>query len=269
MVGARAQLEYAPGAPIRRRRRVRRVIALVFVVGLSVVVWRYHAVAWRQAKVLYHQHRCLTYAAPADQVVYDEGAGGPSPLMNAPGFMPAFPAESYTTRKMSGPFAKTVALREAPEYADFAGDFSPPLPTGSAATLFMHELRTKGGLARLVVVTRRPARQAPYIRTFALEATVIEKAGLTTPPRVFDGPAVAYSWLESPNNPGPPLDGLRFYAGQVDPADPAHFTIRYDLSNQSGTIDGRLLEDGKSVSLKVRDGPALKTGWTRDVIIKD
>ena len=80
MSQAQAQLDYAPGAPIRRRKRIRRavrVVVLVLVVGLSVATWRYHAVAWQQAKLLHRQHRCLTYAAPPDQIVSDGASLGP------------------------------------------------------------------------------------------------------------------------------------------------------------------------------------------------
>ncbi len=48
---------------------------------------------------------------------------------------------------------------------------------------------------------------------------------------------------------------VRFYAGQPDPNDPSHFTIRYEVNDQPGTIDG-WLHFGSVVELKVRDGPA-------------
>jgi hypothetical protein len=37
------------------------------------------------------------------------------------------------------------------------------------------------------------------------------------------------------NRPGLPI---RFFAGQPDPNDPSHFTLRYELSGQPGIIDG-------------------------------
>jgi hypothetical protein len=42
---------------------------------------------------------------------------------------------------------------------------------------------------------------------------------------------------------------LRLYAGQIDPADPSHFTIGYWLDGQSGTIDGRMRDTGLSLRL--------------------
>ena len=36
---------------------------------------------------------------------------------------------------------------------------------------------------------------------------------------------------------------VRMFAGQPDPADPAHFTIRYELDDQPHVIDGWLRDD--------------------------
>lgn len=43
-------------------------------------------------------------------------------------------------------------------------------------------------------------------------------------------------------------DELRVLAGQPDPRDPSHFTIRYDLNGQPGVIDG-WLDAGRVVRL--------------------
>jgi len=50
-------------------------------------------------------------------------------------------------------------------------------------------------------------------------------------------------------------DGLRFYAGQHDPADTSRFTVGYEMGGQAGTIDGWLM-DNDTVKLQVRDGTA-------------
>lgn len=49
---------------------------------------------------------------------------------------------------------------------------------------------------------------------------------------------------------------FRAYAGQPDPADASHFTIKYEIDHVPGTIDGWLQPDA-SVKLQLRDGPAL------------
>ena len=57
-----------------------------------------------------------------------------------------------------------------------------------------------------------------------------------------------------------PRDQWRFYAGQHDPADPAHFTFDYDHDGRRGTIDGRLKDDG-SVELKPDVGIVTGKQW--------
>ncbi|HEX8912181.1 MAG TPA: hypothetical protein VF796_07455 [Humisphaera sp.] len=49
---------------------------------------------------------------------------------------------------------------------------------------------------------------------------------------------------------------LRLFAGQPDPADPAHFTIAYEADGLAGVIDGWLRNRGSrdEVELSVRQG---------------
>jgi hypothetical protein len=44
------------------------------------------------------------------------------------------------------------------------------------------------------------------------------------------------------------------YAGQPDPDDPAHFTIRYQMWGQEDVLDGRLLDNDRITSTP-RDMP--------------
>jgi hypothetical protein len=57
-----------------------------------------------------------------------------------------------------------------------------------------------------------------------------------------------------------PIDRFRFYAGQLDPADPSHFTIKYDLDAATGTIHGRLKDDG-TVDLRPEQGTVSGDAW--------
>lgn len=91
---------------------------------------------------------------------------------------------------------------------------------------------------------------------------VMDPAGLMSRPIVH--PELRDRWRSGPSSNPADTQNLRFYAGQPDPADAAHFTIKYDLRNGSGIIDGRLNEDGETVALKIVSGPALGTGWAID-----
>jgi hypothetical protein len=53
---------------------------------------------------------------------------------------------------------------------------------------------------------------------------------------------------------------FRFYAGQIDPADPSHFTIMYDLDGKQGTIHGRIRSNGL-VELRPDSGKVAGSNW--------
>jgi hypothetical protein len=119
----------------------------------------------------------------------------------------------------------------------------------------MHELRDKSGRPRLVIVARDSLAFWPIFSPFNLQATVWEPATFTTDPAVVP--------MKNPkmwdyNGPGYDLPSrdLRFYAGQLDPADPGHFTVRYELEGQPGIVDGRLNETGDDVVFQITSGPA-------------
>lgn len=53
---------------------------------------------------------------------------------------------------------------------------------------------------------------------------------------------------------------FRFYAGQLDPADPTHFTVDYDVDDTRGTIHGRIAPDG-TVRLEPTTGRVVGSQW--------
>jgi hypothetical protein len=56
--------------------------------------------------------------------------------------------------------------------------------------------------------------------------------------------------------PHPP--NVRIFAGQPDPGDPSHFTIRYQMWGQEDIVDGRL-DDHERITLTQRHMPE----WTQ------
>jgi hypothetical protein len=102
-----------------------------------------------------------------------------------------------------------------------------------------HELRTKSGAHRLIIVSREPARAGSFnhAHSFALEPHVFTPAGVMSKPVFHNDVEIYFPSPKADPDAFGSTQHLRFYAGQLDPADPAHFTIRYDLLNQSGNID--------------------------------
>lgn len=239
---------------------MRRVMGLLLLAIVAGAAWWFHAPLWQRAKLLYYQRQCLNFTAPPEQVVYDENNGTVSPLIGTAGYR-GYPAAAAYLKVPRPPLPPTVAVRPAPELGNYTvlTNWWPTLPV---ATVFLHERRTKSGLVRLVAVMRWPIETGYIVDEFGLEPVVIAPGGLMSQP-VVHGPRVG-GWSIVPASNPADTQNLRFYAGQPDPADPAHFTIKYDLRNGTGIIDGRLNEDGQTVTLKIISGPALGTNWAID-----
>ena len=270
-----AQLDYAPAPPLLRRKRARRIFLVIVLLLAAYPACRFGPPVYRHTRLLYLQHRCLTYSPPADQVVYDEDSPTAAAHLADRAYIAVPPSPAWTQNRPSAG-TKPIAARPTPELQDLfpllplnpkLSSFGGTPTIGGSATLFMHELKTKTGLRRLVIVARSPAGYGPYDYPFDLFPVLYEPATLTTAPRAI-APARQLSiidWL-GPAGP-PPSRNLRFYAGQPDPADPARFTITYDLEDGHGVIDGRLNDTGDDVVVTIRSGPATNPSyWSTQVL---
>lgn len=168
-----------------------------------------------RAVLVYYQRQCLRYAAPAERVVCIEPGGQFGP---PPGF--SFQAPD------PAPWTSLRPLVEASV-----------LPEESGPILFMHERRCPGGRRFLVVVRRMPPALRQSIDlplSFCVmlidpDRAAANKAGAVTRHGCID--------VFRPNSP------VRFFAGQPDPLDESHFTIRYQTDDGGrGTIEGRVTE---------------------------
>lgn len=110
---------------------------------------------------------------------------------------------------------------------------------------------------RLIAVPCLPADGPTPPKTLSKEST-----GITVAPQSTGQWKVAWKWVPAPNGEGgqvlvEPRDDFRFYAGQVNPTDPGHFTIAYEHDGVRGTIHGRLKDDG---SIDLRPDAGMMTG---------
>jgi hypothetical protein len=224
---SRPALDYAPGAPIRRRRRIRRIVALclLLVTVVAGIIWG--PTAWSRAKLLYHQRQCLRYTAPADQVVFDSNPARVAQLTADPNYV-IWRGCAFRKPPADWP----AVLTSATGWVRVGG------PAG--ATLFLHELKA-GGQSRLVMLERTAAaNESPYF----LAGYDVETHTLT--PATFRNPHLTE--LQFPMDIDV-IDGMgphdiRIFAGQVDSADASHFTVRYESQGQTHTAHGYLRPDG-------------------------
>ncbi len=108
-----------------------------------------------------------------------------------------------------------------------------PQPWPDDPVLFLHELRRPGRPPRLVLVHARltwPGAQT----VVGVDATVFAAGTLPSGGTECKGPVLT----DTDRTTGTPL---KIFAGQIDPLDPARFTIQYQLNGTAGTIGGKLV----------------------------
>jgi hypothetical protein len=145
----------------------------------------------------------MAYSAPADQVVLEIDK---TPLA------PAVPHE----------------------WAQFYAMLSPP-GMSSSGTLFLHERTSRSGNRRLVAV------DASSSALYGVgPVTVILMPRVVRPGSVLEEPTQVVhtrtGFMFAP-------EGRRAYAGQPDPNDPSHFTIRFAGASNARVVDGWLGDD--------------------------
>lgn len=172
------QLDYSPRPlPWHRSRRVRAWVMLGVLVTVGVSAYRWAPPLRERVGLLYTQHLCLNYAAPASQIVYDE---------RPPSAMRPREAEAWYTHGTLGdhPFDGDAPL----PWHQF------PVAKGRYdALLFLHERTSPAGHRRLVAVELRDVlhrglgSSAGMWRTRTPVPVVIQPGSLTRPPGT--GPA--------------------------------------------------------------------------------
>jgi len=186
--------------------------------------------------------RCDHYTVPPDRVVYAEDPKLVANLRGNPDYRIAL-------RDVDPP----VAIFEA--HCLEALDARPEISQGpgtqwNGATLFLHKLRTPGGVTRLVRIVFGHCLAESYGNDFfILEA------------QTLDTDSVHATWIDV-NYPAYlkireifchlSPDHLIIYAGQIDPADASHFLIRYQSNGFDGVVDGRLVDSPGGPTLQMQ-----------------
>jgi hypothetical protein len=207
MADVPAQLDYAQPLAWRQRKGFRRAVIAVGLLLIAFGSLKFLPAAWNQARLLHYQRRCLTHVDSPGTLAFDGGSG---------------------IRKPNADWERFYAL------------FSPPGGI-HGPTVFVHELRRPDGGKRLVVVEAElPASSMPnqvlplFAPPLRFDSTVIVRGGLWEQPQLRSNGSwfTPYGFLDRP--------GFHLHAGQIDPANPSHFTIAFDYPDHSGTIDGWL-----------------------------
>jgi hypothetical protein len=245
----------------RRSRRFRRALRTVLVVSIALsagIAWRWGPSAWQHASLLDRQRRCMNWSVPNGTVAYEEDPDRAALLLGSSSYAPMPSAVAQDMQLGGFPKARIAILQ-----IDEAGGLLPAEVAGQGIA-FMHRRRSPGGNERLVVVPIRVgiASASGYCMSLC-DPIVLSPAPSwpPEPPRILSrggqGPTMFAGWHRTEQGAaerGKPL--IRFYAGQADPEDASHYSIRYEY------FDNVFDENG------VELGQSWKTntlhGWLRD-----
>jgi hypothetical protein len=242
---ASSPLEYAVGEPVRRRRRRRRVVWGLLGVLVVAVWWLAGPAAYRWVRFCYCWNLCLSHRLSQGRVVYDDDpVAEPTLLAADPTLRQVGPSLAYEV----GPSVSVPAVAHvSPAYEYVLGGPRPPTPLA-----FLHGRRTPKGGRWLVALSPRVIRFSTFRQFyFHFECQQARRGSAS------DGqPLAIMSHLNPPDPNSDPEDyphvPLRLYAGQADPADESHFTVRYRVGDVTGTIHGWLEDDDDGKAAKVR-----------------
>src|SRR5688572_2762470 len=231
-------LAYAQAPRFRRRRILRRLAAVVMGVGLVAGGVKAAGPVAARARLLFWQDRCLSYAPPADFVVYEEGPGAAA-LLATGKYLP-----------FAAPLSDTPAAGYMPEclvrFMSETGRGAPP--RGRCVPLYVQARSAQQRETRLVTVVYWPDDCAGFSPSVNLYGSAVPP---TTPFSRAHGPSLTGASCGSYARGNRPRS-LRVFAGQPDPADPSRFSIRYVMDGTSGTLYGRVRPDGRHYDISYR-----------------
>ena len=222
------QLDYGRPMAWHGRRRTQQAVllfaSLIVVTCLwfgGPVAWQHFEQIWSRWELIGWQNKCLAYAAPLHQIVYDDDPAAAERLLALD--------PQYRLFRWHPPFVAycPAVLRR----------FSATVADSGIGPVFMHERCSPAGHRRLVLVQLIPSA------AIACQCTVVSPAILAHEGcRVGENTVILFRMRR-------PDERWRFYAGQPDTADSSHFSIGYEVDHLKGSIDG-WLQDNETILLQ-------------------
>ena len=238
-------LDYAPRPRLWRRRpfRLTAIAALLLTLAAAGVYW-YPDISFR-IRLAYWQRQCMNHVIPPDKVILTDDPKLVPTLLQDPDYV------KTTVSLATVPFA-AYRPRCYREYRTLALGGK----IGGQAVIFMHKLRSQQGIERVVIALDIGDTCMDIRPQDCVEIAIVQRHPLFGKRSAVDGGFTFQSPYSIRNYSGgmanTPL--VRFRPGQLDPADPSHFTIRWDATDPwgqkptHGVFDFRLSPDGTSVS---------------------
>jgi hypothetical protein len=252
---------------LNRKRWARRLVAIVtggLLIGVCVRYW--HS-ALQLAVIRYEIWQSSRFEMPAEAIALDTTSAGGDVLI----------AGSRAYHRVVDPTMPRYLWPTTYEYAplvDIAQSMPNPnrLAICAQSVIFLHERTSAAGHRRLVVVSL----PSDFDFTFQREV-LIPSVGLAGWPKSAvdlehfpdrDGMIWYFNHMSLVLEPDlapfqelrtrTPDEEVRIFFGQIDSQDASRFTIKYDIGNQSGIINGQLKDDD-TVTLTANGPRAAKT----------
>jgi hypothetical protein len=257
----RKVIDYNYASPRRRRFAIRLIVMSAIVAGmiLAAYTWQDTTVVSR-IQLLIAQHECANGGSDSNnEVAFVMAPRGVSIPEKSDGhFRLVKPSYNWGPVPPELQRLIEVADEQSEYYVRIVAPSARPIMrllniSNKDVVLFSGYLSSPGGHERLVILTRT----ITGLKSEALNNNV--DAYTITPATILKGPSIYHETMMPKHahflGIGDYHQTLRFYLGQHDSRDPAHFLVRYELDNQRGTLEGRLGDDDR-LYFGFRDGLA-------------
>jgi hypothetical protein len=241
--GKGIRLEYAPAAR-RKGWAARKWVLAAGVVVLIYLAAEYGPGLARQVRIQYVQSRVAGFEYSPGTVTYES-----HPARSVGEDEAALEDLTVWPNKAIG--RREPGCWKSLKNILFPGQQFWP-PGAPAPKAMVHRLRSSKGEERLVAIIVAPPGPRSGMSAGGGVQLVGMVAAIVAPADWGAEPL----WMGNSEffHPGfDPARPLKIYAGRVDAADPAKFSIPYELDGKAGAIEGRLDDDGE-VRMKLKTG---------------
>jgi hypothetical protein len=247
----RCELSYEPKRRQFSRKSARRLLISILLISATSFVILFGKPIYFRVKLFYWVSVCSRYTQSADVIVWGDAQTNPHGHRWSSTLPSVYTGVVFVDRF------------EAPDFCEQIRCWNQLMlllnPSGkSEATLFLHELVSRSGHRRLVAVGAQDLE--PIITVIApgnlLQKSVIISRGFAAFKKTERG-----LWYESiTRRPGP-----RFYFGSVDPSDPSHFTLHFEVAHIPVYFDG-WFQDDDTIRMAVHDPEDLQKAFAKNAI---
>jgi hypothetical protein len=226
---AASRLDYS-ALPLawHRRRKVRLLLLLAALGAVLFTTWRWGPRLLMRVRINYWQHECLSYTAPADQVVYEDAISAPALIWED-----SRPVGNGPSIESTCPNVMARSIRCWDKLCRITGRGATP----AEGVLFLHRRNDPSGKPWLVAVQFDNRSW----NSLSFSGLAVLRADDPSADIGFGGTHFVGAKFIGGEQP---VEKLKIYAGQPDPSDPTRFTIPLELGKRKGTLVGTVIEAG-------------------------